>query len=247
MTAAGLAVAIPAVLAYNVFGKRVAASEAELEGFAHDLREMIVDEHAPQRCAGRTGRPALATLDMAFGRLERNPGAQPMSDINMTPLIDVMLVLLVIFMITAPLMTSSLKLDLPKTDAAQPSDAPQFITRRARHATAALLRRRGASTPRPSPRASPRRRSRIRRPRCSCAPTRRVPYGRVAELIGMVQKAGLTRIGFVTEPAAARRERGSVAGSAAVAAVARRLRRATAISASRAANVAARPAQVRFL
>jgi len=44
MTAAGLAVAIPAVLAYNVFGKRVAASEADLEGFAHDLREMIVRE-----------------------------------------------------------------------------------------------------------------------------------------------------------------------------------------------------------
>ena len=46
MTAAGLAVAIPAVLAYNIFGKRVAASEAELEGFAHDLREMIVDSSA---------------------------------------------------------------------------------------------------------------------------------------------------------------------------------------------------------
>lgn len=43
MTAAGLVVAIPAVIAYNVFGKRVAASEAELEGFAHDLREMVVD------------------------------------------------------------------------------------------------------------------------------------------------------------------------------------------------------------
>jgi biopolymer transport protein ExbB len=43
MTAAGLAVAIPAVLAYNIFGKRVSASEAELEGFAHDLREMIID------------------------------------------------------------------------------------------------------------------------------------------------------------------------------------------------------------
>jgi biopolymer transport protein ExbB len=41
MTAAGLAVAIPAVLAYNVFGKRVGACEAELEGLAHDLREMI--------------------------------------------------------------------------------------------------------------------------------------------------------------------------------------------------------------
>jgi biopolymer transport protein ExbB len=43
MTAAGLAVAIPAVLAYNIFGKMVASSEAELEGFAHDLREMIID------------------------------------------------------------------------------------------------------------------------------------------------------------------------------------------------------------
>jgi biopolymer transport protein ExbB len=43
MTAAGLAVAIPAVLAYNVFGKRVGACEADLEGFAHDLREMVLD------------------------------------------------------------------------------------------------------------------------------------------------------------------------------------------------------------
>ncbi len=43
MTAAGIAVAVPAVLAYNVFGKSVAACEAELEGFAHDLREMVLD------------------------------------------------------------------------------------------------------------------------------------------------------------------------------------------------------------
>ena len=46
MTAAGIAVAVPAVLAYNVFGKRVAACEAELEGFAHDLREMALDAGA---------------------------------------------------------------------------------------------------------------------------------------------------------------------------------------------------------
>ena len=43
MTAAGIAVAVPAVLAYNVFGKWVAACEAELEGYAHDLREMVLD------------------------------------------------------------------------------------------------------------------------------------------------------------------------------------------------------------
>jgi biopolymer transport protein ExbB len=43
MTAAGLAVAIPAVLAFNIYGKWAAASEADLEGFAHDLREMLLD------------------------------------------------------------------------------------------------------------------------------------------------------------------------------------------------------------
>mgnify|MGYP002784846466 CR=1 FL=1 len=49
MTAAGLAVAIPAVLAYNVFGKLVAGCEAELEGYAHDLREMLLDAEPEAR------------------------------------------------------------------------------------------------------------------------------------------------------------------------------------------------------
>ena len=44
MTAAGIAVAVPAVLAYNLFGKWIAASEAELEGFAHDLRQMMLEQ-----------------------------------------------------------------------------------------------------------------------------------------------------------------------------------------------------------
>ena len=43
MTATGIAVAVPAVLAYNVFGKWVSACEGELEGYAHDLRQMILD------------------------------------------------------------------------------------------------------------------------------------------------------------------------------------------------------------
>ncbi len=43
---------------------------------------------------------------MAFGRLERRAESPPMSEINVTPLVDVMLVLLVIFMLTAPLLTS---------------------------------------------------------------------------------------------------------------------------------------------
>ncbi len=52
MTATGIAVAVPAVLAFNIFGKWVAACEAELEGFAHDLREMVL--HMPPPGARRS-------------------------------------------------------------------------------------------------------------------------------------------------------------------------------------------------
>ena len=55
MTAAGIAVAVPAVLAFNVFGKRVAACEAELEGFALDLRELLLDLGIPTRGSRTSG------------------------------------------------------------------------------------------------------------------------------------------------------------------------------------------------
>src|SRR3569833_1864793 len=55
---------------------------------------------------------------MAFGTFNRGGTPGPMSEINMIPLIDVMLVLLVIFMITAPLLTHANKIDLPKATAA---------------------------------------------------------------------------------------------------------------------------------
>jgi biopolymer transport protein TolR len=136
---------------------------------------------------------------MAFGRLERRTGANPMSDINMTPLIDVMLVLLVIFMITAPLMTSSLKLDLPKTEGARPTDAAQFVTvavdpegklywgDEVLDATSLKRRIREAAQRNPATEVQLR-------------ADKSVPYGRIAELIGLVQQGGLVRIGFVTEP-----------------------------------------------
>ena len=140
---------------------------------------------------------------MAFGRLERNPGSRPMSDINMTPLIDVMLVLLVIFMITAPLMTTSLKLDLPKAEGARPSDAPQFIAV-AINAQGQLFVGDEAVT---SEQLLKRAREAAQRDPMTEVQLRadsRVPYGRVAELIGLVQDAGLSRVGFVTEAAPAK-------------------------------------------
>lgn len=53
---------------------------------------------------------------MGMGRFESSGNREPMSEINTTPLVDVMLVLLVIFIITAPLMTRGVSLDLPKAD-----------------------------------------------------------------------------------------------------------------------------------
>ena len=136
---------------------------------------------------------------MAFGRLERTTGAPPMSDINMTPLIDVMLVLLVIFIITAPLLASSIRLDLPKTDAAVPSDAPKFVLLVVdktgqvflddKPVAQAELARRLVVVAGHNPDTEVQLRA-----------DEAVPYGRVVEVLGTAQKAGLSRIGFVAEP-----------------------------------------------
>ncbi len=138
---------------------------------------------------------------MAFGRLERAVGEPPMSDINMTPLIDVMLVLLVIFMITAPLMASSLKLELPRSDAAQPGAAPAYVVL-AMGADGALFlgdepiaRDALASRLKDAAREQPELEVQLRADRS-------VAYGRVAELIGVLQQAGLNRIAFIAEPSA---------------------------------------------
>ena len=135
---------------------------------------------------------------MAFGRLDQGSKPLPMSDINMTPLIDVMLVLLVIFIITAPLMSSSLRLDLPKTAGAKPTDAATFVS--------VAISPQGALFWGDEAVTSDQLKARIREAAQRNPATevqlradQAVPYGRIAELIGLVQDGGLSRIGFVTE------------------------------------------------
>jgi biopolymer transport protein TolR len=138
---------------------------------------------------------------MSFGRLERTQGAAPMSDINMTPLIDVMLVLLVIFMITAPLLVSTVQVDLPRAagggGAASVAPSVELTIDRSGAVYAggnlqgtedlALLLQKAAKTSADTE----------LRLRADTA----VPYGRVVEVMGLAQKAGLSRIGFVADTA----------------------------------------------
>ena len=137
---------------------------------------------------------------MAFGRLERTQLPQPMSEINVTPLVDVMLVLVVIFIITAPLLASSIRLDLPRAEGTQATDAPRFVTvvlNRAgevflndKPVTEAQLGEQLATAAKQNPDTEIQLRA-----------DQAVPYGRIVEVMGVAHKAGLSRIGFVAEPA----------------------------------------------
>ena len=137
---------------------------------------------------------------MAFGSFERKSNSQPMSEINMVPLIDVVLVLLVIFIVTAPLMTNAVKLDLPKATSAPDIQKPEKvefainadgglfwkgerITREE-----AVIRFTEAGQKRPQPEVYLR-------------ADQAVPYRYVAETLADASKAGLSKVAFVSEPA----------------------------------------------
>ena len=153
----------------------------------------------PQGARAPSGGSALreaTSVGAKFGRLDRGAGSAPMSDINMTPLIDVMLVLLVIFIITAPLLVNSVKVDLPKAAGTSVASVPQFVELtldatgqvfvddqpQTAESLTALLQ----ATAQAHAEAEVRLRA-----------DTSVPYGRVVEVMGLAQKAGLSRIGFV--------------------------------------------------
>jgi biopolymer transport protein TolR len=137
---------------------------------------------------------------MAFGRLERTKGEPPMSEINVTPLVDVMLVLVVIFIITAPLLASSIRLDLPKAEGTQPGDAPRFVTLVVDQSGQLFLNDKPVAAPQlaeqlaAAAKQNPETEIQLRA-------DQGVPYGKVVEVMGLAHQAGLSRIGFVAEPA----------------------------------------------
>src|SRR5262245_26739083 len=136
---------------------------------------------------------------MAFGGFNKEGNAAPMAEINMIPLIDVMLVLLVIFIITAPLLTHAVKVDLPKVSSnpniTKPDnvqlaiDADGRVFWNGQTLERAAWRANMASAAKFDP-----------QPEIHLRADAKVAYGKVAEVMGDAAKAGLTRIGFVSDP-----------------------------------------------
>ena len=135
---------------------------------------------------------------MSFGGFEDKAGVMPMAEINTTPLVDVMLVLLVIFIITAPLFHQAVPIDLPKVDATKLDDKPQVIQLAVDEQGQIFWN--GEAIHR---QALPDRliAARSLDPELHLRADRGTRYENVAEVMAAAQRAGIVKIAFVTEPA----------------------------------------------
>jgi biopolymer transport protein ExbD len=140
---------------------------------------------------------------MAFGGFSNSQTSQPMAEINMIPLIDVMLVLLVIFIITAPMLTHAVKVELPKASSMPEQQKPDVIRLTIdangvvywndQKVEEAEWRKRMTQSAGSNP-----------QPELRIRADGSIAYRRVAGVMSDAASTGLTRIGFVTEPNTAR-------------------------------------------
>ena len=138
---------------------------------------------------------------MAFGGFEQRGGpSQPMADINVTPLVDVMLVLLVIFIITAPLLSYAIKLDLPNDPAPASEPAPATVRLSIDAAGAIYWDGETVSDAELTVRMTEAAKT-TTLPEVHLRADKATRYERIAFVLSTAQQAGLAKIGFVTEPA----------------------------------------------
>lgn len=136
---------------------------------------------------------------MAFGGFNDNKNQAPMADINVTPMVDVMLVLLVIFIITAPLFTHAIKLDLPTAQSAPAPEKPETISLSINDAGVIYwndqavqqqeLDTKLAIAAKKNP-----------QPELQLRADKSTRYEVIAQVMAAAQFNGLTKMGFVTDP-----------------------------------------------
>ena len=136
---------------------------------------------------------------MAFGSMNGGSSQTPMTEINVVPLVDVMLVLLVIFIITAPLLTHSVKVDLPKASSSPNITKPEHIEFGLRDDASLYWNGEPVTMDQLVPRfaASVKQDPNVE---LHIRADRHVHYEHVARVMSIAAKAGLVRIGFVTDP-----------------------------------------------
>ncbi|PSJ18467.1 ExbD/TolR family protein [Nitrosomonas supralitoralis] len=136
---------------------------------------------------------------MAFGSMQDSGRQAPMSEINVVPLVDVMLVLLIIFIITAPLLTHSVRIDLPKAENVPNITQTEHVELAIRADGSLFWNGEPAELNQLAPRFAakvgqePKTELHLRADKLA-------HYEQVARVMSIAAKAGMTRIGFITDP-----------------------------------------------
>jgi biopolymer transport protein ExbD len=136
---------------------------------------------------------------MASNSFKRYRAKMPMADMNIVPLVDVMLVLLVIFIVTAPLLTHAVKIDLPKASSAVNVTKPEHIEFGIRE-SGALFFNGEAVTMAELPARFAAEAAKQPQPEVHIRADRHAYYESIAKVMAVAAKTGLVRIGFVSEP-----------------------------------------------
>jgi len=136
---------------------------------------------------------------MWAGQSKWSKDTEPMGEINVTPLVDVMLVLLIIFMVTAPLLTQGVNVDLPDANAPamQQNVEPLVISIKANGQI--FMQKNRVSIKQLAPRIEAIRKQKPGLP-VFIRGDAKTPYGKVAEVMSLLESAGIKKVGLVTEP-----------------------------------------------
>jgi len=137
---------------------------------------------------------------MPGGSFKRYRGKTAMAEMNVVPLVDVMLVLLVIFIVTAPLLTHSVKIDLPKASSSVSITKPEHIEFGIRESGDLFWNGEAVTMDLLASRFAPEA-AREPQPELHIRADRHVHYEKVAQVMALAAKSGLVRIGFVSDPA----------------------------------------------
>lgn len=135
---------------------------------------------------------------MAFGG-NFDDQSEVMAEINMTPLVDVMLVLLIIFIITIPVINHAVKIDLPKVSSQVSPSKPEKVDL-AIDANGQLFWNGAGVSPAVFRTKIAEAAAQATQPELRLSADRKTPYEKVAEVMAAAQTAGLTKIGFITDP-----------------------------------------------